>query len=324
MDRLVFDVCIIDEGGRSTVPELLIPLMRSRKAIIIGDHYQLPPSIAGRLREADAKESLPFLEETFLKTSFFEQLYENLPSQSCGRLLEQFRMVEPIGDLVADLFYNHKGERGLFNGRIHDRKQFLDPEHTLRWHNVESGRQEKENGVGPSLLNVDEANAVVNFLRVAARRLDECKRQQGDGYRKKTVAIITPYGAQKRLIRSLLESGAAKCDGLSEVMKIEVDTVDSFQGSEADIVLYSTVRTHGDVSFLLDRQRLNVACSRARENLVFFGSTLFLRERESRSKKLLFSTIMERSKYEHGVRQVRTQLHRAGLPRKPDKLVRRS
>lgn len=296
MDRLVFDVCIVDEGGRSTVPELLIPLMRSRKAIVIGDHFQLPPSVASRLREADARESLPFLEDAFLKTSFFEQLYENLPPECRGRLQEQFRMVEPIGDLVADLFYTHHGERGLFNGRIHDRSGFLDPEHPLRWHDVQHGRQEKENGVGPSLVNVAEAEAIRHFLTVAANLLAARQTHQVGNTRKKTVAIITPYGAQKRLIDRLLDRGGSQGRDFADMMDIEVNTVDSFQGSEADIVLYSTVRTHGDISFLLDRHRLNVACSRARENLVFFGSMRFLREHEARSKKSLFSRIMDRAK----------------------------
>jgi hypothetical protein len=299
MDRLEFDVCIIDEGGRSTVPELLIPLMRSRKAILIGDHYQLPPSVASRLREEDVKETLPFLEETFLKTSFFEQLYENLPNSCRGRLTQQFRMVEPIGDLVADLFYTENGQRGLFNGEVHDRSGFLDPAFPLRWHNVDRGRQEKENGTGPSLLNAGEADAILHFLEVARRRLNQCHEQQGDDFEKKTVAIITPYGGQKRLIRKLLERWRAKSPDVDKLIDVEVDTVDSFQGSEADIVLYSTVRTHGDLSFLLDRQRLNVACSRARENLVFFGSASFLKQREARMGTALFSHIIDRSKYQH-------------------------
>jgi hypothetical protein len=158
------------------------------------------------------------------------------------------------------------------------------------------GLQEKENGVGPSLFNRGEAQAMVDFLLSAARKLHHRKKQLGDGYLRKTVAVITPYGAQKRLIKGMLNKHVV----IDDVMLVEVDTVDSFQGSEADIVLYSTVRTHGNISFLLDRQRLNVACSRARENLVFFGATRFLREREARSKKFLFSTIMERAKYDHG------------------------
>lgn len=296
MDRLVFDVCIVDEGGRSTVPELLIPLMRSRKAIIIGDHFQLPPSVASQLREADAKETLPFLEETFLKTSFFEQLYENLPPACRGRLQEQFRMVEPIGDLVADLFYTNQGERGLFNGKTHDRTKFLDPQHPLRWHDVQFGRQEKENGVGPSLVNVEEAEAICHYLTVAANALVADRGRWSQDALKKTVAIITPYGAQKRLIDRLLDRIAADGGQIAKVLDIEVDTVDGFQGSEADIVLYSTVRTRGNISFLLDRQRLNVACSRARENLVFFGSVRFLGECETRCGLPLFSRIFERAK----------------------------
>lgn len=298
MDRLAFDLCIVDEGGRSTVPELLIPLIRCRKAILIGDHYQLPPSVASRLREDDAIEAMPFLEETFLKRSFFEQLYDNLPQTCRGRLMEQYRMVEPIGDLVAELFYSKEGTRGLLNGKVHDRSQFLDPEYPLRWHNVD-GKQEQEHGDGPSMFNVAEADAILHFLRVAVPRLTFLKRQQDVTFKKKTVAIITPYGAQKRYILGRLAGAEAKKAGIDEVMQIEVDTVDSFQGSEAHIVLYSTVRTSGSISFLLDRQRLNVACSRARENLVFFGATKFLRAREARSGNVLFGAIIDRSKYEH-------------------------
>lgn len=80
---------------------------------------------------------------------------------------------------------------------------------------------------------------------------------------------------------------------LDSVLDIKIDTVDSFQGSEADIVLYSTVRTEGQIRFLLDRQRLNVACSRARENLIFFGHAQFLCRRE-RKEGMLFTRIIDR------------------------------
>lgn len=308
-DRMDFDICIIDEGGRSTVPEMLIPLLRCRKAIIIGDHFQLPPSVGSELMEAESREILPFLEDAFLKTSFFERLYEDLPSGCRGRLTEQFRMVEPIGDLVADLFYTTAGQRGLVNGKLHDRRGFLDPDHPLRWHDVPQGVQKKEKNKGPSLFNAAEAKAVCDFIVVAASAL---RNRVKDESRRKTVAVITPYGAQKRLIRQLLEKGA----NVSDVLDIEVDTVDSFQGSEADIVLYSTVRTEGSIHFLLDWRRLNVACSRARENLVFFGCSEFLLRRETRSEKPLFTVIHERAT-RTAVRQAQTPEHReqAGKPR---------
>ncbi|HEC1606692.1 hypothetical protein IPC29_06595 [Pseudomonas aeruginosa] len=293
MDRLTFDICIVDEGGRATVPELLIPLMRSRKAIIIGDHFQLPPSIASRLLEDDAKDALPFLEETFLKTSFFEQLYENLAVACHGRLTEQFRMVEPIGDLVADLFYTFDGSRGLYNGKVHERKDFLDPGHCLRWVEVPYGKQENESGNGPSLLNRAEAREIQNCLRVSGELLTRRREASPETFEPKTVAIITPYGAQKRLITKQVDALRKKVPALDSVLDIKIDTVDSFQGSEADIVLYSTVRTEGQIRFLLDRQRLNVACSRARENLIFFGHAQFLCRRE-RKEGMLFTRIIDR------------------------------
>jgi len=305
VDRMDFDLCIIDEGGRSTVPEMLIPLLRCRKAIIIGDHFQLPPSVASELMEADSREILPFLEDAFLKTSFFERLYEDLTDGCRGRLTEQFRMVEPIGDLVADLFYTTAGKRGLFNGKRHDRRGFLDPDHPLRWHDVPHGREELENGKGPSRFNTAEAQAVRDFITVAA---DALRMQADEESRRKTVAVITPYGAQKRLIRQLLKEGS----DVSDVLDIEVDTVDSFQGSEADIVLYSTVRTKGSIHFLLDWRRLNVACSRARENLVFFGCSEFLLRRETRSDRPLFTVIYERATKTAAPQALKSQPTRRG------------
>lgn len=294
LHRLQFDVAIIDEAGRSTVPELLIPVLRARKVILIGDHYQLPPSIAATLREEDSAEALPFLEETFLKESFFELMYRGLPVSCRGRLDRQYRMVEPIGDLVADLFYQEDGVRGLFNGKDHERNKFLDPLAPLRWYDVR-GEQLAE---GTSKSNLVEAEAIMDYLSAAADSLNKRKLR-------KEVAIITPYGAQKRLIRRLLDSIATKAGQESDVwsigesLKIRADTVDSFQGSEADIVLYSTVRSEGDISFIRDRQRLNVSCSRAKENLVFFGNANFLRRAEkcrfASDQTLLFSEIMQRS-----------------------------
>ena len=306
LHRLQFDLAIIDEAGRSTVPELLIPLLRARKVILIGDHYQLPPSIAASLREEDSAQALPFLEETFLKESFFELMYRGLPANCRGRLDHQYRMVEPIGDLVADLFYQEQGERGLFNGEVHDRRAFLDPSAPLRWHDVR-GEQLDE---GTSKSNLAEAEAMMDYLDAAAQSLSKRKLH-------KEVAIITPYGAQKRLVRRLLDRVATKAGKDSEVWRIgdsltiRSDTVDSFQGSEAEIVLYSTVRSAGDISFIRDRQRLNVSCSRAKENLVFFGNAGFLRRAEMRGRAvdqpLLFGEIVSRAARSSSILAVKVQ-----------------
>jgi len=288
VDYLEFDIAIVDEAGRATVPELLIPLLRCRKVILIGDHFQLPPSIAPILREDDAKEVLPFIEEAFLEKSFFESLFEELPESCKAILQEQFRMPPPIGDLVADLFYTVKGERQLFNGKgdTVNTKQFVLPE-SIYWVDV-FGKQSKPKN-STSSENITEAQAICSFLKTLAA----CNSREID------VAVITPYGAQKRKIKQLLKSSSENKEQIITLggLRIKVDTVDGFQGSEAEVVCYSTVRTEGSLKFLLDRKRLNVACSRAKENLIFFGSCEYLKRWNPGKDEInLFHEIIERSR----------------------------
>lgn len=290
VDYLDFDIAIVDEAGRATVPELLIPLLRCRKVILIGDHFQLPPSIAPILREDDAKEVLPFIAEAFLEKSFFESLFEELPESCKAILQEQFRMPPPIGDLVADLFYTVNGERQLFNGKGDDinTEQFVLPE-CLYWVDIVGKQHKAKNST--SLENVNEAHAICDFLK----KLAACHNRETD------VAVITPYGAQKRKIKQLLKDYSESNEQTITIgtLKIKVDTVDGFQGSEAEVVCYSTVRTDGSLKFLLDRKRLNVACSRAKENLVFFGYRKYLEHWQPRKEKdevNLFRGIIDRSR----------------------------
>ena len=285
IDHITFDVAIVDEAGRATVPELLIPLLRSRKTILIGDHHQLPPSIAPVLREDSAKDEMKFLEETFLETSFFETLFEQLPVTCTASLAEQFRMSKPIGDLVAELFYTKEGVRKLHNGNKDplDTTGFVSKK-CLVWVDV-WGKQFKKNGA-TSLENELEAEAICSYLNKLSKSI----------IRKIDVAVITPYGAQKRLIRKFLKSSGGSQQIKLGSLTIKVDTVDSFQGSEAELVCYSTVRTHGSLQFLLDKKRLNVACSRAKENLMFFGNIRALESWQPKSGEVnLFKEIIKRS-----------------------------
>src|SRR5690606_5881585 len=112
-----------------------------------------------------------------------------------------------------------------------------------------------------SLMNIQEAEAITQFIIWLSQNIQ----------REIDVAVITPYSAQKQEIRKLLNQ-TQNPDGNTfyiEKLKVKVDTIDAFQGSEATIVCYSTVRSHGNLKFLLDKKRLNVACSRAQQHLVF-------------------------------------------------------
>lgn len=287
VDNLEFDIAIVDEAGRATVPELLIPLLRCRKAILIGDHFQLPPSISPLLRSDEAEDELPFIREAFLETSFFELLFNALPVSCKATLREQYRMAPEIGDLVAEIFYTNKHGRTLQNGagEAYDRSQLLW-EHGVYWSHVAGYQSTAKNSSSPA--NSNEAWAITKALRSLAEQTS----------RTLTVAVITPYSGQKNLLRERLKGIAATTDSVNFTLgslSIVVDTVDSFQGSEADIVFYSTVRTKGSLRFLLDKKRLNVACSRAKKHLVFFGHQPFLQGVEVRSGVNYFREIIARS-----------------------------
>lgn len=285
IDQQQFDVAIIDEAGRATLPEILIPILRSHKVVLVGDHHQLPPSVAPLLREDDASAELEFLREDFLSTSFFEGLQQRLPAACQDILDRQYRMAPCIGDLVADLFYSGADGRRLFNGlqEPHFQPRYVLPA-PLAWVDIK-GRQERTAG-STSLHNQAEAQAIVEALIELAARVDQIT----------SVAVITPYGAQKQRISTLLQKARRTHAALDTQLQVKVDTVDAFQGSEADVVFYSTVRTRGTLSFLLDRKRLNVACSRARLHLLFFGDRSFLQRAPGTAGEVnLFPQIIRRA-----------------------------
>ncbi|MUU51914.1 C-terminal helicase domain-containing protein, partial [Helicobacter pylori] len=131
-----------------------------------------------------------------------------------------------------------------------------------------------------SSYNKDQVQKIIELLEQINRALNQRKIR-------KTIGIITPYNAQKRRLRSEVE----KCD-FKNFDELKIDTVDAFQGEEADIIIYSTVKTYGNLSFLLDSKRLNVAISRAKENLIFVGKKSFFENLRS-DEKNIFSAILQ-------------------------------
>ncbi|RKV53313.1 hypothetical protein DD793_03320 [Helicobacter pylori] len=275
IELMEFDVTIIDEAGRATAPEILIPALRTKKLILIGDHNQLPPSIDRHLLEqleSDDLQNLDAIDRQLLEESFFENLYKHIPESNKAMLNEQFRMPAPIGSLVSQLFYKEK----LKNGMIKNTSQFYDPKNIIRWINVE-GEHELEK---TSSYNKAQVQKIIELLEQIDRTLNQRKIR-------KTIGIITPYNAQKRCLRLEVEKY-----GFKNFDELKIDTVDAFQGEEADIIIYSTVKTYGNLSFLLDSKRLNVAVSRAKENLIFVGKKSFFENLRS-DKNNIFSAILQ-------------------------------
>jgi superfamily I DNA and/or RNA helicase len=276
LDLVEFDIAIIDEAGRATAPELLIPILRAKKVILIGDHNQLPPTIDRKLLqklESDDEEDLSSEDLEILKKSFFEELFEKVSDSNKAMLNEQFRMPEKIGSLISNLFYDNK----LNNGNIKNTNNFLDPKTIIRWVDV-IGEHETD---GTSSYNNLEVDKIIELLSLMNKSLENKLN--------KTIGIITPYSAQKRRIRNRVKSLK-----LSNISNLKIDTVDSFQGEEADIIIYSTVKTFGNISFLIDKKRLNVAISRTKENLFFVGKKNFFYNAKTKKDEVnLFKEIID-------------------------------
>jgi hypothetical protein len=256
LDRTTFDLVIIDEAGKALPAEMLIPLLRAKKAIIIGDQKQLPPVINPLLYDAEKidLEDRAVSENELFEHSFFERLFENAPDACKGMLDTQYRMPAVIGSVISDLFYDGKLKNGpdtefrqpvLFSSNF----SFID------FCKCADYKEEK-----------DEENSVINRKEAfeAFKLVNRIKQKEPDC----TIAVITPYKGQKRLIRETFERHKINISN----RKIEIDTVDSFQGSEADVVVFCTTRARKPTPFFRDSKRINVALSRPRRELIILGN----------------------------------------------------
>ena len=188
LERTEFDLLIIDEAGKALPAELLIPLVRAKKAVIIGDQRQLPPVINPILYDEEKidLEERAISENDLFCHSFFERLYDNAPD-SCKVMLDtQFRMPAVIGTAISKLFY----EGRLKNGSGTENRTPVLFETNLTFINFDGNSSYHENkNAHKQITNDAEVKAAVSLV-VKVREADKnCK-----------IALITPYKGQKRLI----------------------------------------------------------------------------------------------------------------------------
>lgn len=255
LERMEFDLVIIDEAGKALPAEILIPLVRAKKVVIIGDQKQLPPVINPILYDEEKidLEERAISENDLFCHSFFERLYDNAP-ESCKIMLDtQYRMPSVIGTAISQIFYNGK----LKNGIGTDTKQPILFDKNLSFINFERDKKyfEKKDDL-KRISNPQEANAAVALAINIRKKDSSC-----------SIAIITPYKGQKRLISNTFIKKGKRY----QLDNIYVDTIDSFQGSEADVVIFCTTRAVHPTLFFKDTRRLNVALSRAKRELIILG-----------------------------------------------------
>jgi ATP-dependent RNA/DNA helicase IGHMBP2 len=249
--NLKFSTVVIDEAGQALEPACWIPVLKAQKVVMAGDHLQLAPTI----RSAEAARG-------GLSTTLMEKCVTLYP-QAVTLLDEQYRMNETIMGFSSKEFYGEKlkahptvAQRLLFEGDLPF--SFVDT--------AGCGFDEKLEGT--SSTNPEEAAFLIKHLAVLAEQLNAGDTL--DAF--PTVAVISPYKEQIRILKELL----LNCNELLPYGdKIAVNTIDSFQGQERDVVYISMVRsnTAGDIGFLADIRRMNVAITRARKKLVIIGDS---------------------------------------------------
>ena len=189
-----------------------------------------------------------------------ERIVENQPA--CVTLLKmQYRMHEQIMRFSSNEFYHGQMEAAPTVSH----RSILDYDTPILW--IESGGVEGRGG-GSSLFNKEEAVLSIQTLEAYVEKIGRARYQD----ERLDVGIITPYRLQAQYLRSLLK----KSETLRPIRStITVNTVDGFQGQERDIIIISLVRSneHGQIGFLNDLRRMNVAMTRARMKLIIIGDS---------------------------------------------------
>lgn len=255
----MFDLAIVDECSKATMPEWLMAMSVAKKCILVGDHKQLPPTFC--TEESEVLEKMDAQKECLIRNGVIERLFDNLPTNMKGTLGKQFRMLPHIGQFISNHFY--KGELDHYRTETnHEFQEFGWLTYKSQGYRVPAQRG-KEKKI---LINEFEIDIILKKLTEMSNRL-----KNNSVKRKISVALITPYRAQCKALRQALK----KCD-YGELLAVEVDTVDAFQGRQADVVFFSFVRNIGPATFYADDRRINVAISRARDAVYLVGDIKYI------------------------------------------------
>lgn len=260
-----FSTLFIDEAAQALEPACWIAIRRAGRVVFAGDHQQLPPTI--KCHEA----MLQGLGKTLM-----ERIVENQPS--CVTLLGvQYRMNDAIMRFSSEWFYDGK----LKSDSSVNNRSILDYETPIVW--VDSEEPEQYVGESHGRINKAEADLLLLHLQGYINKVGIARFIEENI----DIGIISPYRVQTHYIRQQIRNR----EEFRRVRHlISVGTVDGFQGQERDIILISLVRSneHGQIGFLSDLRRMNVAMTRARMKLLIFGNKATLSHSTFYSKLIAY------------------------------------
>jgi predicted DNA helicase len=280
-----FDVCFLDEAAQAVEPLAWCALLRARRCVLAGDDCQLPPTI---LTEVDD------LRNSALNLTAFSRAKRVLGKSRVHVLRRQYRMHAVIGQFSSEQFYDRKlihdetvADRSLFD--LVKSRATIDNSSSIfmtdlsaaivfidtcgcdfyeTTESAETPRGTKKGSSGPeddsgSRLNEGEAGIVLAHVQ----------NLLGAGVAPDEISVITPYAAQCRRLRNALSDG--------DLAKIECGTVDSYQGRENEVIIFSATRSSEQggkdgVGFLGDSRRFNVAVTRAKKSFTLIGDSATL------------------------------------------------
>lgn len=259
-----FDLCIVDEASKATATEVLVPIVRSKRWILVGDTKQLAPFQDEASRDENFLDKYDLKPED-VKETLFAYLLRTLPAENCKLLSIQHRMVAPIGDLISQCFYDGQITSAGPNVDNHLSQVIPKPVTWLSTSGLPHCREQKANESYNNAVEVQEIVKLLNSLNQMAQSINK----------KYSIAILTGYSAQLKLLNRKLGQELENWEALT----IQRNTVDAFQGQEADIAIYSVTRSNkeGLFGFLRDTERMNVALSRGKFGLVIVGDHNFCR-----------------------------------------------
>ena len=271
MRDLRFKTVFIDEAAQALEPMSWIPISRADRVIFAGDHLQLPPTVKSRKAE-----------EGGLKYTLFERVVKSQKAAT-ALLRTQYRMHDNIMGFSNKMFYEGKLESDV---TVKDNLLSFDQNDELLNRSLEfidtagSGYNEKQNPESLSYSNPEEAELLLKHLAKVLEQYEETTARHLDSARSdKTVSlrigIIAPYKQQVEFIRNYILENELFKDSRHH---FSVRTVDGFQGQERDIICISMTRSNdnGEIGFLSDTRRMNVALTRAKRKLLVFGDSATL------------------------------------------------
>ena len=264
--EVTYDLCIIDEASKATATEAIVPMARARKWVLVGDSRQLPPFEDEVHRSEDLRQRFEIDDEEAVE-SLFERFRRLLPAGCQKMLSKQHRMVPPIGRMISECFYD--GKIDSENGRTLDPCLISVTGRAVSWITTRYLDDRHEQRDGTTYVNPAEVSRILELLE----EFDGAVAGPGPAVK---VRVLSGYAAQVRLLQSCVDRARYSFPHLA----VQCNTIDSVQGQEADLVIFSVTRSNPDLraGFLNELTRINVALSRAGEALVIVGDDQFVRK----------------------------------------------